>query len=55
MGDIDKIMQEVDSSMAMEGMGLTNEDRARIRGCLADPSTIEDVIHMLLQKYTVPA
>lgn len=31
MGDIEKIVREVDSSMAMEGMPLTREDKDRIR------------------------
>ena len=55
MSEIDRIVQEVASSMAMEGLALSSEDRDRIRGCLSDPSTVEDVIHALLRKHTVPA
>ena len=41
MGDIEKIVREVDSSMAMEGMPLTHEDKDRIRKCLSEPSSVE--------------
>ena len=52
MGDIEKIVHEVDSSMAMEGMPLTHEDKDRIRKCLSEPSAVEDMISSLLAKHT---
>lgn len=54
MGDIEKIVREVDSSMAMEGMPLTHEDKDRIRKCLSEPSAVEHMISSLLAKHTVP-
>ena len=54
MGDIEKIVREVDSSMAMEGMPLTHEDKDRIRKCLSEPSAVEHIISSLLARYTVP-
>ena len=54
MGDIEKIVQEVDGSMTMEGMPLTLEDKDRIRKCLAEPSAVELMISSLLAKHTVP-
>lgn len=54
MGNIEKIVQEVDSSMSMEGMPLTAEDKDRIRKCLAEPSAVELMISNLLAKHTVP-
>ena len=54
MGDIEKIVREVDSSMAMEGMPLTREDKDRIRKCLSEPSAVEYMISSLLAKHTVP-
>lgn len=54
MGDVEKILREVDSSMAMEGMPLTLEDKDRIRKCLAEPSAVELMISSLLTKHTVP-
>ena len=41
MSEIERIVREVDSSMAMEGLPLTAEDKDRIRS--------------LLRKHTVPA
>lgn len=54
MGDIEKIVREVDSSMTMEGMPLTLEDKDRIRKCLTEPSAVELMISSLLAKHTVP-
>ena len=54
MGDIEKIVREVDSSMAMEGLHLTNEDRDRIRKCLSEPVSVDRIINGLLAKHTVP-
>lgn len=54
MGDIEKIVREVDSSMAMEGMPLTREDKNRIRKCLSEPSAVEHIISSLLAKHTSP-
>ena len=54
MGDIEKIVREVDSSMAMEGLPLTNEDRDRIRKCLSEPVSVDRIINGLLAKHTVP-
>ena len=54
MGDIEKIVREVDSSMTMEGMPLTPEDKDRIRKCLEEPAAVELLISGLLKKHTVP-
>jgi len=53
MSEIEKIINEVDSSMAMEGLPLTEEDRDRIKSCLIDPGTLDKVIAELLKKHTV--
>jgi len=54
MGDIEKIVREVDSSLTMEGMPLTLEDKDRIRKCLVEPAVVELTIRNLLAKHTVP-
>ena len=54
MGDIEKIVREVDSSMAMEGMPLTPADKDRIRKCLSEPSAVDQIISSLLAKHTSP-
>ena len=54
MSDIEKIVREVDSSMAMEGLPLTNEDKDRIRKCLSEPLSVDHIINGLLVKHAVP-
>ena len=48
----EKIVKEVDSSMAMEGMPLTGDDKQRILRCLEDPSKLEETLRGLVQKHT---
>ena len=54
MSDIESIVREVDSSMAMEGMPLYSEDKERIRKCLADFSNLEKMVGSLVEKHTIP-
>lgn len=53
MTQSEKILREVDSSMAMEGMPLTHDDKLRIRRCLEDPSLLEETLQELIRKHTV--
>lgn len=53
MSEIEKIVNDVDSSMSMEGLPLTNEDKDRIKICLADPTLVDRMISDLLAKHTV--
>ena len=53
MEDIEKIVMEVDRTMLIEGMPLTNEYKDRIRKCLAEPAEAESMISNLLIKHTV--
>lgn len=55
MADFDKIIREVDSSMAMEGMPLTTEDKQRIQKVLQNPASLNTVIAQLIKSRTVPA
>lgn len=54
MLDIETIVREVDSSMAMEGMPLYSEDKDRIRKCLKNPDSLEKMVGSLVEKHTVP-
>lgn len=54
MSDIESIVREVDSSMAMEGMPLCSEDKNRIRKYLENPSNLEKMVGSLVEKHTVP-
>lgn len=53
MKDIERIIREVDSTMAMEGLPITTEDRNRIRFCLRDDSKFNKAIAELIEKHTV--
>ena len=53
MSEIEKIIIEVDSSMAMEGLSLTEEDKNRIKYCLENPNIVDQLIQDLLQKHKV--
>lgn len=55
MSDAEKIISEVNSSMAMEGMPLTDEDRERLYVYLNDPSTLQQMVSELIKKHTAPA
>lgn len=54
MNDVESIVREVDSSMAMEGMPLQSEDKERIRKCLADLGNLEKMVDSLVEKHTIP-
>ena len=54
MSDIESIVREVDSSMAMEGMPLYSEDKDRIRKCLADLNSLEKMVDSLVEKHAIP-
>lgn len=55
MSKTEKIVQEVCSSMAMEGLPLNAADQERIRVCLTNPESMEHTIAELLKKHAVPA
>ncbi len=51
--DIDKIIKEVDGSMSIEGMSLNQEDKDRIRECLIEKITFEDMKREIIKKHTI--
>lgn len=54
MNDMESIVRDVDSSMAMEGMPLYSEDKNRIRKYLENPSSLEKMVGALVEKHTIP-
>jgi len=50
--DIEKIIERVNGSMAMEGMPLTNEDKARIRRYGGDKAMLRIIKKELIEKYS---
>jgi len=50
--DIEKIIERVNGSMAMEGMPLTNEDKARIRRYGGDKAMLRIIKKELIEKHS---
>lgn len=53
MKDIDQIIKEVNGTMAIEGMYLREEDKERIRLCLSDEISFEEMKKRIVEKHTV--
>ena len=51
--DIETVIRQVDGSMAIEGMALTEEDKERIRRTALEPDKVETVIQELIQKHSM--
>lgn len=51
---IDKIIEQVDGTMRIEGMPLSVEDKERIRGCAGSEALVEAEIQALLKKHSAP-
>ncbi|PWJ47896.1 antitoxin VbhA family protein [Faecalicatena contorta] len=55
MTEYDRIIKNIDASMAMEGMPLTIDDKQRIRACLEGKTTFQDVVNEIIKKHTKQA
>lgn len=53
MSGIERIICEVDSSMSIEGLPLTNVDKEQISLCLNNPEMLGSIINELLDKHSV--
>lgn len=53
MDDIESIINNVNGSMAIEHMPLTQEDKNRLRDCLSGKKSFDAVIEDLVQKHSV--
>ncbi|MEA4925961.1 MAG: hypothetical protein VB084_11690 [Syntrophomonadaceae bacterium] len=52
MRDLEKLIAEVNGSMSMEGMPLTQSDKDRIRHCAGNDKLVEETIAELIKKHT---
>ena len=50
MRTAEETMNVIESSMAMAGLPLTDEDKARILRCLEDPGIVEQTVRELIKK-----
>lgn len=51
MRDVEQTIREVNGTMAIEGMPLTDEDKNRLRDILSGRVSIDDTIKQLNDKY----
>jgi len=51
--DIEQIIREVNGTMAMEGMPLTEEDKERLKLCLSDKVSFEEMKNRIVKKHTM--
>jgi hypothetical protein len=52
MRDIEQKIRNIDGSMAIEGMPLTDEDKSRLRSLFKGEASYEDIIKRIKDKYT---
>ena len=50
MRDIEQKIRNIDGSMAIEGMPLTDEDKSRLRSLLRGEVSYEDVVKKIKEK-----
>ncbi|MBO5127416.1 MAG: hypothetical protein J6D10_07580 [Clostridia bacterium] len=53
MSEVQKIVRAVDSSIRMEGLPLSQDDKKRIETCLSDPKSFDAVLKELIGRHTV--
>lgn len=51
MRDVEKIIGEINGTMAIEGMPLTDEDRDMLRECITGKTTPDEMIKRLVKRY----
>ncbi|MDR1703213.1 MAG: antitoxin VbhA family protein [Clostridiales bacterium] len=51
MRDIEQTIREVDATMAIEGMPLTEEDKSRLRSILRGEINYDAAIKQIIDKY----
>ena len=53
MGDIEQKIREVNGTMAIEGMPLTDDDKSRLRSILRGEISYEAAVQEIIQRYTI--
>jgi hypothetical protein len=51
--DAENIIKNIDFSMKMEDMPLTNEDKNRLRDCLDGTIDIDTMLQKIIKKHTL--
>lgn len=53
MKDIEQIIKEVDGTMTIEGIPLNEEDKDRIRLCLSNMVSFEEMRRKIIEKHRI--
>ena len=51
VSESDRIIANVNATMSMEGMPLTELDKARIRDCIDGRKSFDETVRELIEKY----
>lgn len=52
MSNTERIIENVDATMNMEGMPLLQEDKERVKECIEGKVSFEYAVTLLINKYT---
>lgn len=52
MRNLEKLIEQVNGSMSIEGMPLTESDKDRIRRCAGNDAKVEEAVTELVKKHT---
>jgi hypothetical protein len=50
--DMENVIENIDFSMTMEDMPLTNEDKNRLRDCLNGKLDVDKILQEVIKKHT---
>jgi hypothetical protein len=53
MSDIEKIIGDINGSMAIEGMPLTEDDKDMLRECITGKVSSDEMVKRLIKQYSV--
>jgi hypothetical protein len=51
--DVENVVENIDFSMKMEDMPLTDEDKNRLRDCLNGMADVDKILQEVIKKHTL--
>jgi Na+/phosphate symporter len=51
--NVENVVENIDFSMKMEDMPLTDEDKNRLRNCLNGATNLEKILQEVIKKHTL--
>ena len=52
MKDVEKIIGEINGTMTLSSMPLTEEDKERLRMCITGEASADEMVKQLVEKYS---